>query len=402
LFCEVVSNEVINIVPGLCEKGNKSQQQSSIIIKKKVSSLLFEPESEQEFSYVDVEPSTSAAANNSVLFSQRRSSRAAARIEEYNDDLNSSIELLEEKFKRIDASSILSKREKSKLNQASQLIEKSKQIKRVNVEVEQIVTSKHVSKKPNVETLNGEIDECFSIAEMVQFAKDNKFPTKYFLVNKQLNQYTTILHFFESIRIIDLPNNKSLKDFNISWKCKICKNVKEASLGSTTNLNKHLRNKHGENELKDWFKYYDQKKNLSVKPKISKDHFNLILYIISSNAAIFELTKPSLARIVKFPLPSRENFRYNLLPSIMKKLSDAIEIKLQKAESICLIVDIWCKNSRDFISLAASVINKNNERSILTIDMQRMQSNHTAENVKKAIEEMINNKNFDKTKISGK
>ena len=86
----------------------------------------------------------------------------------------------------------------------------------------------------------------------------------------------------------------------------------------------------------------------------------------------------------------------------MKKLSDAIEIKLQKAESICLIVDIWCKNSRDFISLAASVINKNNERSILTIDMQRMQSNHTAENVKKAIEEMINNKNFDKTKISGK
>ena len=70
--------------------------------------------------------------------------------------MRSSIELLDEKLKRIDASSILSKREKSKLNQAAQLIEKSKQIKRENVEVAQIVTSKHVSKKPNLETLNGE------------------------------------------------------------------------------------------------------------------------------------------------------------------------------------------------------------------------------------------------------
>jgi hypothetical protein len=86
----------------------------------------------------------------------------------------------------------------------------------------------------------------------------------------------------------------------------------------------------------------------------------------------------------------------------MKKICEAIETKLQSAESICLIVDLWCKNSRDFISLAAVMTNSCHERFICVIDMQRMEANHTAENIKKAIEEMINKKNFDKKKIKGK
>ncbi len=183
---------------------------------------------------------------------------------------------------------------------------------------------------------------------MAQFARNNEYPRKFVLVNNQLHEYTPILHFFESIRIIDLPQHRSLKDFNIRWKCKVCKTVKDASLGSTTNLNKHLRNKHAVNELKEWFKLYDQKRNFSLASCISSDYFNLILYLISSNAAIFELTKPGHKRLVSFPLPSKEKFRYSLLPSILSKLSDAIEFKLESAESVCLIVDIWCKNSRDF------------------------------------------------------
>ncbi len=66
---------------------------------------------------------------------------------------------MQEKFKRIEASSFLSKHEKNKLSQKGPLIEKSKQLKRGNFEVEKIVTTKHVSKKSNVESSNSEIQE---------------------------------------------------------------------------------------------------------------------------------------------------------------------------------------------------------------------------------------------------
>jgi hypothetical protein len=102
---------------------------------------------------------------------------------------------------------------------------------------------------------------------------------------------------------------------------------------------------------------------------------------------------------LKFDLPSKEKFRYVLLPAIMKKLSEAIEKKLQNNESICLIVDLWCKNSKDFISLEAVMTNNCQERSICKVVMQRMKSNHTAENIKKAIEEIIIKKHFDIKKI---
>jgi hypothetical protein len=111
------------------------------------------------------------------------------------------------------------------------------------------VTTKHASKKSNIETSNSEIQKCFSVLEMTQFATENEYPRKFFLVNNQLHEYTPILHFFESIRIIDLPQHLSLRDFNIKWKCKVCKTEKDESLGSTTNLNKHLH-KHSEKELK--------------------------------------------------------------------------------------------------------------------------------------------------------
>lgn len=399
------------MVPGVVEsQSSASDKTSEFESKITVTKLAKSQQNKQsqstqdQFSYLDVPPSTSKA---SCLFaSQRKSSRLTTKTQEDLRNLSlssSSIELVES-FSKIDPSSFLSKHEKSKLNRSGVIFEKSKQVKRTNAD--EIVDSAIIipeSKKRNYEMLNQKLlQECFSVDEMVHFAKQNKFPKKYFLVNEKLTDFTTILHFFESTRTFTLPLNTKLRDYKIAWVCKICRSCKDAPLSRTTNLNKHLRNVHEEKELKEWFKYYNNQNNYKLTSKISKDHLDLIKYIIDSNGAIEQLGKKSLRRILRFEVPSKEKFRNVLLPAIMKKMGEAIETKLQSAESICLIVDLWCKNSRDFISLAAVMTNSCHDRSICVIDMQRMAANHTAENIKKAIEEMINKKNFDKKKIKGK
>jgi hypothetical protein len=83
----------------------------------------------------------------------------------------------------------------------------------------------------------------------------------------------------------------------------------------------------------------------------------------------------------------------------MKLVYEQIEIKLQNAESICLIVDIWTNQvSADFIGLAVVLTNSFFEREILVINMMRMPGSHDAENIKYSIEKMINFFDFDKSK----
>ena len=54
----------------------------------------------------------------------------------------------------------------------------------------------------------------------------------------------------------------------------------------------------------------------------------------------------------------------------------------------------------DFIGLAVCVINNFFERKILILDITKMPGNsHNAENIKEAIEAMINKFEFDKSKI---
>ena len=103
----------------------------------------------------------------------------------------------------------------------------------------------------------------------------------------------------------------------------------------------------------------------------------LITFFITSDIALEALKNSSLEYLLKkigMKSPSYYSFRNNLLPSVMKKLIEAIEIKLKEAETICLITDIWSNRINvDYIALGANITSKNFEKETLILSMMPMQ-----------------------------
>jgi hypothetical protein len=116
---------------------------------------------------------------------------------------------------------------------------------------------------------------------------------------------------------------------NVEFKCKICNNTFHAVIGKTRNLNKHLKTYENFDE---WHQKYS-----------------------SSNKQL-------------------------------------IEKRLKQASTVCLLTDLWSNTqTTDFIGLCGVLTSHPFEREILVIDMMRMPGKrHTAENIKFAIERMVN------------
>ncbi len=92
----------------------------------------------------------------------------------------------------------------------------------------------------------------------------------------------------------------------------------------------------------------------------------------------------------------------SILPKVYDQLIKHINFKLKEARGICLIVDIWSSSQMvDFIGLAATIMYKNFVFEWLIIGLDRMIGSHNAENIKIAIEKIINRFDFDKKKIIG-
>lgn len=88
------------------------------------------------------------------------------------------------------------------------------------------------------------------------------------------------------------------------------------------------------------------------------------------------------------------------MPTVLEKLMSFLSSKLNNAETVTLIVDIWTnKINADFIALAACYTDKNFFKQIHVIGMMRMPGSHCAENIKQGIEEIVNKYDFDKSKI---
>ena len=80
-----------------------------------------------------------------------------------------------------------------------------------------------------------------------------------------------------------------------------------------------------------------------------------------------------------------------------------IDNKLNSALSICLVVDIWTNRvMADFLGLAAIIINNCFEQELLIIGMGSMTGNHSAENIKREIESLVNSFKCNKSKFHGK
>jgi hypothetical protein len=85
----------------------------------------------------------------------------------------------------------------------------------------------------------------------------------------------------------------------------------------------------------------------------------------------------------------------------MKQFHEAILIKLEKSISISLITDIWTnKQLKDFIAVAANIIDEKLNKELLVIGFTRMSGRHCTENVKQGVERIVSKYSFDKSKIS--
>jgi hypothetical protein len=74
--------------------------------------------------------------------------------------------------------------------------------------------------------------------------------------------------------------------------------------------------------------------------------------------------------------------------------------KLAEAVSFCLVTDIWSSVAVVlFLGLAAMIINDKFIKEIIVIGLTEIRLPQNAENVKKAIETIINGYNFNKIKI---
>ena len=168
-----------------------------------------------------------------------------------------------------------------------------------------------------------------------------------------------------------------------------------------TGLSKHL-NTHNHFNLK-WV-YFNEKKKKKEATILDSNIFDLVRYIISSNSGMAQLENEFFRKLIesKLQIPCIKTFRYAQLPSIYGNLLRVIDNKLDKALTICLVTDIWTNRIKaDFIGLAAIVINESFRQELIVIGKNPMTGNHTAENIKKEIEFLINSYKFNKLKAHG-
>lgn len=102
--------------------------------------------------------------------------------------------------------------------------------------------------------------------------------------------------------------------------------------------------------------------------------------------------------------PSYEEFHHKLLPKVGETLHREIENRLNNAESISIVVNMWNnKMEKDFIAVGAYLMNSSFEDGeIMIIGMKRMKANHTEDYIKNCIETMVNKYDFKKSKIKCK
>jgi hypothetical protein len=119
--------------------------------------------------------------------------------------------------------------------------------------------------------------------------------------------------------------------------------------------------------------------------------------------------------------PDYRTFVNQLLPKVMDEVHKTILKKLNDASSLSLITDIWTnKQLKDFIAVAANIINEKFEKQLLVIGITRMPGNIMRKmltQVKivrllciyriiinlcifKGVENIVNKYAFDKSKLS--
>jgi hypothetical protein len=89
---------------------------------------------------------------------------------------------------------------------------------------------------------------------------------------------------------------------------------------------------------------------------ISEDAINLTKFFLSSNIATQALQNPYLQKSLKQDIPKEKTFVSSIIPKVVKRVKKKLEIYLQNALTVALIVDIWdSRQMVDFLGTCAAI-----------------------------------------------
>ena len=132
---------------------------------------------------------------------------------------------------------------------------------------------------------------------------------------------------------------------------------------------------------------------------------DLTKYIITSNQATQELENPHLQSIFArhhITPVTEKNFVGNILPNVVAKMKNIITNKLRRCKHCTLLTDIWSSNQLvDILGCCCSLVYTDFTKETIVIGLRKMNGAHTAENIKEAVEAIVNQYEFDKSKIRG-
>lgn len=236
------------------------------------------------------------------------------------------------------------------------------------------------------------------ISKLKSQAEKNEFPEVELFIDADKKKYTPIYNWFQFNKTISKESFKSRN--KIQFSCILCNYSSENVLGKPGNLKKHLKT-HGES--KQWLLVYDKMKANAKKSTIKtvdKKAILLVKFFINSDISLLALKDKYLQQLLPVKI-TEYTFKNTFLPDMLTRLKDELSFKLRSSIFINLVTDIWSNKAMiSYLALAAATITENFKTETFIIGFCKMPTKHNAENIKLAVEEIINELEFNKAKIS--
>ena len=153
-------------------------------------------------------------------------------------------------------------------------------------------------------------------------------------------------------------------------------------------MNKHLRNAHDITKI--WNERYSEQKGRKSKIAIDTKTLLIVKAFVTMDIAVIAMANESFKALSKYPLPCQETFRTTILPKVLELLQDFIKKRLQRAQAIWLLSDIWTNISKnDYLAIGAAITDENFERELVVLDIIRCEQPKTTTHVQELIEQTI-------------
>ncbi|XP_036950720.1 zinc finger BED domain-containing protein 4-like [Acanthopagrus latus] len=207
--------------------------------------------------------------------------------------------------------------------------------------------------------------------------------------------------------------------------CQICKvgisrGGKDKASFNTTNLIRHLKNKHPAEHAEfmqtikpktshqltvvEAFKRkeklpHDSEKSRKLTQKIAE-------MIAMSDQPLSLVDDPGFRMLMeymepRYEMPSRRHMTEKALPALQKKIIDKLIVLLKDVPDVAFTTDIWSSSvcPMSLLSLTAQWINSSFVLCRATLHAHEFRGSHTAERIQQEIEKMLNNWGIEKKRV---